>query len=399
MKRIIFGVGNIAKKTIKKLGIQPDFCVDNNKSRWGSTWERYPVLAPSEITATQIESIIICTTSYQDVISQLQSMGITNDLIRISPVLDSIVESNRIDSVTFDLLFVSGIPSHESNMEGGGIFRIHGSLKDFKIEKVYNGNCHGICLHPRAGLFITDTDNGVLRLNDDLSVSETLPVPQNLGMHGITAVNNDELCCVCSNDDSIITLNARDGSIKKRFPLSDRLNSTGSPQHHANDVSIYENHAYVSMFSTTGSWQEGFMDGGIVRINLSTGASSVILDNLVMPHSIEVSSSGYLICNSFPSELLGNNRQQLFKSNGFMRGLLNRETHWVVAESKNRNFANLDNGPRNACLDSRINFVSKQSGAYRSVQLPYSITEIHSIIENPSPENNALNQSTNNGNW
>ena len=53
----------------------------------------------------------------------------------------------------------------------------------------------------------------------------------------------------------------------------------------------------------------------------------------------------------------------------------------IVGESKNRNFASIKSPILNNCLDTRLNFVDKKTKAYKSIQLPPNISEIHAIME------------------
>jgi hypothetical protein len=378
---VVFGIGNIAKKTIQKYKVTPDICVDNSEAVWNTTWNDIKVVSPQELQDKEIDKIIICTTSYDSVKKQLVDMGFDMKTIEVSSVLDSIVVSDRIESTFFDLLFVSGIPSHSSDLEGGGVYRLTGNFKDYSLSKIYSGNCHSIVQHKEFGISVTDSNKGLVLLDKNLNVTKiiTLPSLSKLRPHGCSIVDKESFLLACSYDDSIVHCNT-DGKTIRRYGLSNAIDRFNIPQHHINDISYHDGYIYASMFSVTGAWQSGFLDGGIVRIDMNSGEQAVVLDGMSMPHNIQVSDDGYLVCNSYQGTLLGNNKSVKFQGNGFLRGLHNANDCWIVAESKNRNFANIEGGTKNSCLDSRINFVDKKSLAYRSIQLPYGVTEIHSII-------------------
>jgi hypothetical protein len=374
---IIFGIGNIATKTINKYSISPSFCVDNSNAVWGSKWSGLNVLEPKSLLNSSIKRIIICTTSYKSVIKQLQDLGVDQKIIEVSSVLNSIQISDRIESIEFDILFASGLPSHSSSLSGGGLYRLSGDLKNNNLEKIYSGNCHNISRYIN-GYVITDSNKGLVFLDESLSETSLIQLPSGLRPHGCAVVSDDRFALACAYDDSIIIFDS-EGIQTSKYRISNLIDQLGTPQHHVNDVCYFENFLYASMFSLSGAWQSGFLDGGVLRFDVNTGESSIVLDSLAMPHNIKVGGEGYLVCDSYNSRLLSNNKLVEFQANGFLRGLNDMDDYWIVAESKNRNFANIKGGPLNPCLDSRINFVDKESHAYVSIQLPSEVTEIHSI--------------------
>lgn len=374
---IFFGVGNIAEKTLRKTNIVPDFFVDNNPSRWDTKWLNFNIYNPESLKAQNISQIIICTTSYSDVFSQLETMGLS-DISKVSPVLSSIVAANQIDSIQFDVLLASGLPSHTDDLKGGGVFRVTGNFSDYSIKKIYSGNCHGLSIYRPGHFAVTDSQNKILIIDPEGNISKVINTEPGLGLHGIVCVD-EGFWCACSNDDSacLIDLN---GTVLKRLRVSDLISTIGTPQHHVNDISVYDGKLFLSMFSASGSWMDSFLDGAVFKFDLAADYKNPVLTELKMPHSIYVDSNGYVVCDSFNGQVLSNNRQPVFQSNGFVRGFCQANDYIIVCESKNRNFANVVGGPMNACLDSRINFVDRKSKAYRSIQLPMYITEIHSIV-------------------
>lgn len=376
---VFFGVGNIASKTIEKYGFLPDFIVDNNEAVHGSQWEGRDVRAPAEILKHDVNRVLVCTTSYLEVIQQLIEMGVEPEKIEVTKVLDSIRVIDEIESLTFDLLFVSGVPSHEKKHTGGGLYRLRGNLENYELERLYAGNCHAVSKGVNDSFVVTDNNDTLLIYNMQCELVDQVKIDPGMRPHGCVCLQDGGFLVACSYDDSVRHI-GQDGKTIRVFRFSSQLANTGTAQHHVNDVSFYKGYAYASMFSVSGAWRCGFLDGGIVRINIETGEQHTVLSNLSMPHNIRVGSHGYYVCNSYEGQLLENNGNVLFQSNGFVRGLEIIDNFYIVCESKNRNFANVRGGPQNPCLDSRINFIHKRSGAYRSVQLPFGLTEIHSVL-------------------
>ena len=133
------------------------------------------------------------------------------------------------------------------------------------------------------------------------------------------------------------------------------------------------------MFSIDGTWKSGRYDGGIIKINLNSGIMETQVSQLSMPHNILKENKKMYFCDSYNGKLIENKYNTKFQSNGFVRGFDSTDTIFVVCESKNRNFNRLKNGPINQCIDTRINIVDKKTGAYKSIQLPNYISEIHSL--------------------
>ena len=142
------------------------------------------------------------------------------------------------------------------------------------------------------------------------------------------------------------------------------------------------------MFSHSGNWKRGVFDGCVTMIgdgndanNLSNSGQKLVIDGLKMPHNFQIHGDYMYVCNSLNGQVLGANNQILYQSNGFVRGLLIDGDFLIVGESRNRNFANIQSDVLNSCIDTRISIVDTESKAYRSIQLPIGVSEIHAIIK------------------
>ncbi|GAG31796.1 unnamed protein product, partial [marine sediment metagenome] len=72
---VLFGAGNIARKTLRKLDQRPRFIVDNSPNLWGTRQYGLEVKSPEPLRASGV-FVIICTTSFDDVSEQLVGMGL-----------------------------------------------------------------------------------------------------------------------------------------------------------------------------------------------------------------------------------------------------------------------------------------------------------------------------------
>lgn len=382
MQFAIFGIGTIAEKTIKKMNINPSIIVDNNPGTWGREFAGVKVQKPQSLKKYQSLKIIICTTSYKDVIGQLKEYGLIK--YEVSPVLKNVFETDRIEDINFDLLFVSGLPSTKAELSGGGIFRIKGTFASYKIQKIESGNCHGITVNKAnpEEIYVTDTTKGLLVINrQNLKIKRIIPYDLSLRPHGLTVISASQIYLACSYEDAIYEINENGKNIRKYSIRNfDKNSKNNLAIHHINDMTVYEDSLYASMFSASGSWQEGFLDGAIKKIDIESGNVSTIYNDLQMPHNIQVDNNGMRFCNSLTGEVLSNNRKVIYQGNGFVRGLCDCINYFIVGESKNRNFASIQSPILNNCLDTRLNFVDKATLAYKSIQLPHEISEIHGIL-------------------
>ena len=91
-KRIIlFGSGNIAEKTIQKVGVSNIECiVDNSADLQGTEYQGLQIKSP--VVITEKHFIIICTTAISEITLQLLDLNLkpNKDFI-ISPVLNDLL--------------------------------------------------------------------------------------------------------------------------------------------------------------------------------------------------------------------------------------------------------------------------------------------------------------------
>tara|TARA_Y100001970_G_scaffold129887_1_gene160162 strand:- start:39062 stop:40225 length:1164 start_codon:yes stop_codon:yes gene_type:complete len=377
---VLFGVGNIALKTIKKYSLDPNKCIaaDNSYKLWNKKWNNIDVINPKNIKKLNLKKIIICTTSYNEVSKQLSFMKIPKKNIEISKVLDNYRVIDKIENIKFDIIFVSGVQSIEKNKKGGGVYRLKGNFEKYNYKKLYSGNCHCVISNNQKEIYVSDVNEGIVKLDLDGRIKQKIKISSDARPHGFTKMPNGDFLVALSEDDSVIHINDK-GRIKKKYRISKLIERNNIAQHHVNDISFFDHHIYVSMFSIKGSWQSGIYDGGVAKINIKNGSKKFMFGDLIMPHNIIINKKGYYICDSFMGKLITNKRKVLFETNGFLRGLDIKDDFIALSESKNRNFSNIKNGPLNSSLDTRINIIDRNNRVFKSIQLLSPISEIHSI--------------------
>lgn len=373
---VLFGSGHIAEKTLSK---KPAFIVDNNPDLQGSIYQGLEVKSPKVLAASpEMYEVIICTTSVSEVRNQLISMGfVWGKNVFVSEYLEERLEIADLEDELFECLISSGLPSTTTDLSGGGVFRVKETEDPYPVvQKIYSGNTHGLIRY-NDGFAVTSQGEGIILFSHNLEIKAIIPLPKNIRVHGLRNYG-DNWIVASSYEDCIICLDPL-GNELFRYEFSDKYKEYGSAQHHCNDLVIVDDYAYVSMFSVSGNWKRGRFDGGIVEVNLKTGAMHTIISSLTMPHNVDFRSGNLLVLNSFKGQLLMND----FKLNcllpGFVRGYDETRKYRILGESKNRNFSRLDTGRSPVSIDSRITIVHKDRKFSRSIPLPKTISEIHAI--------------------
>jgi hypothetical protein len=386
-----FGAGSIAEKTLRSGFEKPYIIFDNNKNRHGTENLGVNIISPDLIQnyLDEISKFIITTTSYIEVREQLLKIGIPEDKVFISPVLNSIMFVDRLENFSGEYLFTSGLPSFSDNLSGGGVYRLNISQSDYNVEKITSGNCHGLVFNKeKEKFYYTDNDKGIVVLDKSFNEISTIPTPDGIRPHGISFINENKLAVGCAFDDSVWIFDSNNEIEPKRIGLSEQKERYKSPQHHLNDVWCENGLIYVSMFSFSGSWKRGVFDGVVMLLgdgndidSLDQKSYKVLMSELKMPHNPQVHGDRFYVCDSLNGKIIDGGKSVLFKSNGFVRGLLIDQSFLIVGESRNRNFANISSEVLNSCIDTRISIIDTESNAYRSIQLPAGISEIHSIVK------------------
>ena len=375
MKHLI-GAGHVAEKQLRYVTDRVKI-YDNNEDLQGTFLHGHKIY-PVELLKDEIEGeIIICTTSVNEILAQLDELKIT--LSR--DVADDVREFQgmvELENFNPSFLLASGLPSRNIYGAEGGLYQIHSDGQNIEIERAIANPCHGIIKdHYTQNKYVTDQHDGLLIVDSDLTILEKIKLEKGVRPHGVS-YNDKSIVVVCSNDDSIRIIDKQTFSTH-RVPLSDKFDIFHSAQHHANDVHVIENFAYVSMFSITGNWKRGLFDGGIIEVNLLTEEIRTVISGLKLPHSVRVWDGNIIALNSYAGEVFSTSTLPKYKFNGFLRGFSSHGQYMILGESRNRNSTSLMRENYPSSIDSKITIVDILSHSSRSIALPQKISEIHAI--------------------
>ena len=383
-KIFLFGAGNIAFKTFEKYNFKPTFLLDNNPDLNDKKLYGIEIKSLKQVDIKSLFEgiIVICSTSIEEIYTQLISYGINSNQIILSPLLNQVYIINKFEKQEINFLLSSGLQNrHPNQIKGGGLYRVIGNFDNFQITKIIEGPAHGIC-KTKEKFYIVSEDFGVCELNQDLKLTRSAKLTKGLRPHGMSYSEQDDLFALaCSHGDCVLLLDDNFNEIEK-ISLSDKFEKfQGSPQHHCNDICTKNGLAYVSAFSVTGNWKQGVFDGGIIVIDIS---KKKVIDRInlgcLMPHNISFYEQELLILDSLKGKVLGSGLKSLGEFSGFTRGFspTNFGT-FLIGQSKNRNFSRIQNISKNTSLDNSVIIFDPVLKISRTILMPSGISEIHSL--------------------
>lgn len=372
----LIGAGHIAEKFVKR-NPDLDFMVyDNNKDLQGTLFFGNTVNPVQHIASQKEGVILICTTSITEIKSQLNEIS-TSLKITVPPELAEFEVQHKLLEKNGRFLIASGLPSNNLHGASGGLFSIDINHSEIQINTVLSGPCHSVVKH-KGCFFVTVQEEGIIQLDEKFNIVDKFELKTGLRPHGL-CVDDFNFYVVASNSDSVLQI-SRENLATKRFNLSEKFKDFGSAQHHANDLEIIGDYAYVSMFSTSGNWKRGIYDGGLIEINLKTGNKREICLDLKLPHSVRCVDGSLIVLNSFIGELESFGRFPSLGFNGFLRGFDYDDEYFYMAESRNRNSTGLKRKTLPSSIDSRLVIVDRSAYYSRTISLPQYISEIHSVL-------------------
>lgn len=380
---VFFGAGYIADKSILKCQVIPQYIVDNNVDIQSTSQDSVPIISLADASKAAI--YVITSTSISEIESQLLQYGVNSDNIYISPVLSDHYKISVFEDQYFDLLFTSGLQnrSQNSSIEGGGLYRLTGYFDDIKISKVLSSPSHGI---KNVGdyIFVVNEDVGVSKLDMELNVVETYPLPKGLRPHGIDYCHETKnWVFACSYGDCLSIHNDSFEEVDRVYFSNRREYYGGKAQHHTNDVAVNGKLAFCSMFSLSGEFKRGIYDGGVLMIDIvERRVVGSMYGDLSHPHNIQLRDSEYWILDSFTQRVMKGSSVYSSGYSSFLRGLdfLNDGT-LLLGQSKNRNFSTIRNTSTTpSFLDTSIVVLSPDQLIAKTLPLPSSISEIHAIF-------------------
>lgn len=379
---VLFGAGNIAHKTARKLNDNYNFTVDNNPNMWDTTDNNRDVLSPIKILNQQDKYfIVICTTSFIEVSEQLIENGyIPQEDFIVSPVLNDLRVISDLENHKAKMLFTSGVPEVNDHQSGGGVYELILDGHDWTYKKIYSGICYGIIKYKNTYVTVDDK-KGIIQFDKDYNIILSKKLNHATRGHGVAYSEKlDQFYIVSSYRDSIIVLDNKFNQINEMF-ISSKHNQSGNPEHHCNDLCVVDNSLYVTMFSYTGNWKKDIFDGVALELDLITNeVVGPVITDLWMPHNISFLDGSLTVLDSLRGELKTNNARAVGRFPAFTRGLDFDGVYYYVGQSRNRNYSKNLGLSLNISIDTAIIVFDQVTKASRTISLPQKLSEIHSIL-------------------
>ena len=377
----LFGAGNIAHKTLRKLSSPVSCIYDNSANLWGTEQVNLKVENPCDLVSENDNRFfIICTTSFIEVANQLGNLGyISGEDFVVSPILNDLRVIDDLESVNIRLLLSSGTQPNDDSLTGGGLYCLHINGLQHTVEKVLSGSCHSII--KQDGHFLTvDDERGIIRVDSEFETEILTDLPQGSRGHGLSYhADSDTYFVACSYLDTVLRFNNKFEKIQS-YPLSKKTGIEGGPFHHTNDCLALGGSLYVSMFSKTGNWKRDVFDGVVLEFDIETGQEiGVVIDDLWMPHNIQLIDGSLTVLDSLRGGLVRNNAQTVGLFPAFTRGLDSDGVYFYLGQSRNRNFSKNLGNSLNISIDTAVVIFDEVTKVSRTIQLPSTISEIHSI--------------------
>ena len=352
-KLVFFGTGDWSEKARRYIRTEAAYEVDNNPYAQN---EKNSVYHPDKLRdeAKDTIFIVITTTSIHDVTIQLIDMGFQPGIhFVVSYGLSDNVRIRSIIEECQELLVSNSDPFRPGSNFGGGLYILN--LPSGELTKVKDGHSHGLVLSQNHYFWVEDT-SGVKVLDFDLVERDVFKLPSDACPHGIAySEARNQLFVSFSGKDSIGILCSRSGKLLKEVSFSDKFNKTGKAQHHINDLCIYNDRLFVSMFSRSGYWKMNVFDGVICEIDIDSGnIVGDVIANLLMPHTPCFIDGVLHYCDSLRGNLCNTNWRTLGSFNGFIRGVVSNGDYYFVAQSAHRYIDRILGTKQNISLDSGI---------------------------------------------
>jgi len=380
-KFVLFGSGNISKKTIKKIGIESVvFIADNSVNLQGTTYEGLDIKNPENITSDYF--VLICSTAIREISEQLASMGLkANEDFSISPVLNDLLAIQELENLERTFYFTSGSVPQEKPLAGGGFYKCVVRGLDIEVNKLYSGPCYG-SVKVNDTIYFVDTDKGIFSCTQSDVIAHQCELPIGSRAHGISYnTSTNHFYVTCSYLDSVLEIDSYSFEMLREFKLSNKLERSKEPMHHCNDNCTIGNSLFVSMFSSTGQWKLDCFDGCVAEFDIETGERlNDVYSGLYMPHNIMIFESSLHVLDSLPGHLRYSNFSVQGTFPAFTRGLCYSEGHYYIGQSKNRNYSKVMGMSNNVSIDCGVIVFNPELKVSRFLQFPYSIGEIHSIV-------------------
>lgn len=375
---VFWGASNWIERTLESLTQEPVFIVDKSELNHGIVFNGFNVVPPSEIILKQRPFVVITTVNYMSVIDELHEMGfVMGEDFCCTPLLNKREAKDNLQNHKASVL-VSSSQHFADESAGGGLYKV--DLNPFNIQKVYVGKGRGIT-RLNGTYYLIDMLRGIVILDDSFNETGVIELQKNSEPHGIFAdpVSN-QLFVGQPGRDSVAAYDIESRKLVREYFISDKWSKNKKDNHHVNDPFVYDGSLYVSMFSFTGNWLNEVYDGGVLEMDLASGAiRGPVFTDMWMPHSVTRVDGKLTLLNSMVGELWSASYGKLTETHGFARGLDFDGSYFYIGMTEHRYPEKLAGIRTNINMNTGFFVFDPETKMSRFVDLPF-IESIHAVL-------------------
>lgn len=366
-----FGAGEFGEKTLGLLPGRFSYFVDNHYENFTNPWLGIEVAPPCKLAKEPHTTVvIICSEHYVAIERQIKAIN-SNLHCFLSPLLKDYELQRGIIECSQALLVSS---YHVS----GGLYLVN--PRDRHVQLLVQGSFRGIA-QANARLFACDSFGSVweiLQMNP-FSTRCIFRPSEHCDAHGLTYwPKEDSLLMIQTRFDRIVKISL--STLESQQLFSGPRAATGSDRHHLNDLCLVEDTLFFSLFSPSGWWRQGILDGSICALDLRSQRVSTVMQGLAHPHSVRFIDGQLVVLDSSRGQILSGSNQRLATLPGFLRGLWGGNSIAYVGQSRHRRLE-LCRDSDNISLDSGVHVIDLSHRLSRFIPLPdlcdvYDITNL-----------------------
>lgn len=381
----LYGLGSIADATRRQCKREIAWLVDIEVGLGGSLQGGVPILDVADLEQLSPPPYyVICTCEIEQAVNQLRRCGLKPRRdFAVTPLLADQQAVVKLKRARGRLLLASGAAAVSESPGGGGLYELRFNASGSRLRKIRSGPIYGVIPFGKVHLAI-DPRRGILEFDEGFCERVLVPLPAVAWCHGIahcpetktfwvTATQLDQVWVFNENFEKIDAIN-----------LSDRLATSGNWGHHPNDIIIDDGSALVSMFSLSGLWRKGVIDGAVVEIDTRTRRmKQAVIENLWMPHNPTFIKEELVVADSFRGLIKRSGQRVLARFPGYARGLASDGTYIYAGQGPHRNYRKLGSMLELASMDTCVHIVDEAAQLSRTIALSTSLTDIHTILPLP----------------
>lgn len=381
-KVIFWGCFDYFEKTIKEMDFDLDFLVDSSKNQQGEKAHHgYDVKDPSVLKNLPNKTeyyVIVTASAFYEITDVLIDYGFTPGTdFCVSPVLYRFQVIEDIYACDTKLLFSSSDSVYDSKDRGGGIYLFDSNERTY--EKKISGITRGFCKYEDK-YFVVDALSGVKIFDRHFEELDSFELPKRSLPHGLVIDEKNKLIyVVLSALDQVAVFDLESFRQVKTIMLTDKNLRTGQYYHHFNDICLWEESLYISMFSYTGNVDKYCFDGAIAEYDLHADkCNGALISDLWQPHSPKVINSKLTFLDSMRGNLLCDFYKIESHFNGFVRGVDFDGRYFFVGQSVHRYFDRMAGTTNNIAMDPGLYIYDNLTKLCRFIPV-YNVKDINTV--------------------